>query len=255
MNNRHLLFDTSIGAQKPENIRNREQPCPFCARDELTDILDVEGPMIFLKNKYPVLENAYQTVLIETDDCDAELSAYSKEHLHRLLKFGLRHWRKIEDTGLYQSVLFFKNYGPLSGGTIKHPHMQIIGLNELDYRENIREESFEGITIKETSGVCFNLSTMPRVGFYELNVQMDDSGYRKEFGEYLQMAVHYILNHFPFKVTSYNLFFYHLKEKIYVKIVPRVVTTPIYIGYGIPQVPNNLGWMAGQVNKIYFAGR
>lgn len=252
MKNRHLIFNTSIGIQKPENIRNKQQPCPFCAREQLTNIIAVDGPIILLKNKYPVLESTGQTVLIETDDCDAELSTYSKAHLHRLLKFGLKYWRKMERSGLYQSVLFFKNYGPLSGGTIKHPHMQIIGLNDLDYKENMDAEAFNGILIIERNEVCFNLSTVPRIGFYELNVQMNDSGYLEEFGEFLQIGVHYILNHFPFKISSYNLFFYHIDQKIYVKIVPRAVTTPVYIGYGIPQVPNNLEWMAEQIKQIYF---
>lgn len=252
LKNRHLYFNTSIGVQKPENIRNKEQPCPFCAREELTDILDLEGPIIFLKNKYPVLENAYQTVLIETDDCQAELSTYPREHLHRLLKFGLKHWLEIERSGRYESVIFFKNYGPLSGGTIAHPHMQIIGLQDLNYKENIAESAFRGINIIENNGVIFSLSTKPRIGFYEFNVQMNEDGYAEEFGVYLQTAAHYILNHFPFKSISYNVFFYHINETIYAKIVPRFVTTPIYIGYGLPQVPNNLDWMAEQVKSIYF---
>jgi ATP adenylyltransferase/5',5'''-P-1,P-4-tetraphosphate phosphorylase II len=253
LRNQHLYFNTSIGVQKPESIRNKETPCPFCARDQLTDILAVEGTIIFLKNKYPVLENAYQTVLIETDDCQAELSTYPKEHLHKLLKFGLKYWEEMENSGIYESVIFFKNYGPFSGGTIAHPHMQIIGLHDLDYRDNLEEEAFKGIVIREENGVRFSLSTLPRIGFYEFNVQMkEEAGYTKEFGEYIQTAAHYILHHFPFKSTSYNIFFYHLNENIYAKIVPRFVTTPIYIGYGLPQVPNNLDWMANQVNQIYF---
>lgn len=252
MKNRHLYFNTSIGVQKPENIRNKEQPCPFCAREQLTDILAVEGSIIFLKNKYPVLENAYQTVLIETDDCHAELSTYPKEHLHRLLKFGLKQWHEMEDSGLYESVIFFKNYGPLSGGTIAHPHMQIIGLTDLNYKEKIDENAFCGITIKEEKGTALCLSTKPRIGFYEFNVQMHEDSYTEEFGVYLQTAAHYILHYFPFKSTSYNIFFYHINKKIYAKIVPRFVTTPIYIGYGLPQVPNNLEWMAEQVKNAYF---
>lgn len=251
MKNRHLYFNTAIGVKKPENIRNKEQPCPFCARDELTDILDVEGPMIFLKNKFPVLENAYQTVLIETDQCDGELSTYKKGHLHKLLRFGIKHWFEMENSGLYQSVIFFKNYGPFSGGTIAHPHMQIVGLYDLDYNENLKKDVFDGVTIAKSHGAEFTLSTKPQVGFYELNVKMNDSGYVEEFGKYIQIAAHYILHHFPFKATSYNIFFYHLNGEIYAKVVPRFVTTPIYIGYSLPQVPNNLEWMAEQIRTIY----
>ena len=251
---KHLYFNTSIGVQKPESIRNKEQACPFCARDELTDIIAVDGPIILLKNKYPVLENAYQTVLIETDDCHGDLSSYSKEHLHRLIQFGIKHWLEMEKTGKYRSVLFFKNHGPLSGGSIAHPHMQIVGLHHLDYSVTAVPEMFAGIVMaEEKDGPRFTLSTKPRVGFYEFNIEMDDRCYQERFSEYLQIAVHYILNHFPFKTSSYNVFFYHLNGKIYAKVMPRFVTTPLYIGYGLPQVPSNLEWMAEELKRIYFS--
>jgi galactose-1-phosphate uridylyltransferase len=252
LENSHLHFNTSIGVQKPENIRNKDQACPFCERDQLTNLIAVDGPIILLKNKYPVLENAYQTVLIETDDCHAELSTYTKEHLHRLMRFGIKHWLEMEETGAYRSVIFFKNHGPLSGGTLAHPHMQIIGLHDINYKEKAAHEMFEGIVIDEAEEVRFTLSTKPRVGFYEFNIEMKDSEYQEKFSEYLQMAVDYILNHFPFKATSYNLFFHHIDNKIYVKVVSRFVTTPLFIGYGIPQVPSNLEWMAGEMQRIYF---
>jgi galactose-1-phosphate uridylyltransferase len=252
LENSHLHFNTSIGVQKPENIRNKDQACPFCERDQLTNLIAVDGPIILLKNKYPVLENAYQTVLIETDDCHAELSTYTKEHLHRLMRFGIKHWLEMEETGTYRSVIFFKNHGPLSGGTLAHPHMQIIGLHDINYKEKAAHEMFEGIVIDEAEEVRFTLSTKPRVGFYEFNIEMKDSEYQEKFAEYLQMAVDYILNHFPFKATSYNLFFHHIDNKIYVKVVSRFVTTPLFIGYGIPQVPSNLEWMAGEMQRIYF---
>ena len=253
LGNGYLFFNTSIGVKKPENIRNKEQACPFCDRSQLSDIISEDGGMILLKNKFPVLENAYQTVLIETDDCQGEISVYSSEQLHKLLQFGLKHWIEMEESGNFESVIFFKNHGPLSGGTLAHPHMQIVGLNDINYRENINQECFEGLLIEEKNGVVFTLSSKPRIGFYELNVQMDDSHYKENFGVYLQTAVHYLLNHFPFKCSSYNIFFHHIDKKIYAKIVPRFVTTPLYIGYGIPQVPNNLDWMARKIREIYLA--
>ncbi|MEH7255621.1 DUF4931 domain-containing protein [Neobacillus niacini] len=252
MKTSHLHFNTSIGVQKPESIRNKQQACPFCAREELTNLIKVDGPIILLKNKYPVLENAYQTVLIETDDCHGELSNYELPHLHRLLQFAIRNWLELDKTGQYESVILFKNHGPLSGGTIAHPHMQIIGLNNINYQDNIAEEVFQGITIEEKDQVRITLSTKPKVGFYEFNIDMDDSCYHETFGVNLQKVVDYILNNFPFKASSYNLFFYHYNRRIYVKIVPRFVTTPLYIGYEIPQVPDNLQWMADDIKSKYF---
>lgn len=251
MKNHHLHFNTSIGVKKPESIRNRNTVCPFCAREELVDIIEVDGPIILLKNKFPVLENAYQTVLIETDDCQAELSTYEPAHLHKLLQFAIRNWLSMDQTQEYESVIFFKNHGPLSGGTIAHPHMQIVGLKDINYKENITADVFKGILIEEKANVRFTLSTKPKVGFYEFNIDMEDSGYAEAFGEYLQTAVHYILNNFPFRANSYNLFFHHFDQRIYAKVVPRFITTPLYIGYGIPQVPNNLQWMVNDIQQKY----
>jgi ATP adenylyltransferase/5',5'''-P-1,P-4-tetraphosphate phosphorylase II len=250
--NQHLHFNTTIGRQKPESIRNKEQPCPFCAREQLTDIIDTDGPIILLKNKYPVLGDAYQTVLIETDDCQGEISKYDDDFLEKLITFGLKHWMALEDSKHYKSVLFFKNHGPLSGGSIAHPHMQIIGLHDIDYKEKINKECFQGYVIDSQDGVQFTLSTKPSIGFYEFNVKLTSIEQVGPFSKYLKTAVSYLLNHFPFNCSSYNLFFYDFNGEIYVKIVPRFITTPIYIGYNIPQIPSNLEWMVEDIQKHYF---
>jgi ATP adenylyltransferase/5',5'''-P-1,P-4-tetraphosphate phosphorylase II len=253
MGNRHLHFDTSIGRQKPESIRNKQQPCPFCDREALTDIIATQGPMILLKNKYPVHENAYQTVLIESEDCQGEISQYNPEYLEKLIQFGMKHWLAMEKSGEYKSVIFFKNHGPLSGGTIAHPHMQIIGLYDIDYKEKINKECFEGQLIEEQEGVRFTLSEKPSIGFYEFNVRMTNPKHQVGiFSRYIQTATHYLLNEFPFRCSSYNLFFYDFNDELFVKIVPRFVTTPIYIGYSIAQVPNNLAWVVEDIQNRYF---
>ncbi|MFE8696634.1 DUF4931 domain-containing protein [Cytobacillus sp. FJAT-53684] len=252
MTKTHLLFNTGIGQQKPNSIRNKELSCPFCDRDQLNDILAVDGSIILLKNKYPVLENTYQTVLIETDQCDGELSTYPDEHLFKLIRFGLTHWLEMTQTGEFQSVIFFKNHGPLSGGTIAHPHMQIIGLQEINYKEKVEARDFDGIVIDEKNGTVFSISTAPRVGFYEFNVKLADIMDITAFAKYIQIAAHYLLHAFPFKCSSYNLFFYELDGHIYAKIIPRFITTPLFIGYFIPQVPNNMEWMKSDIQEKYF---
>lgn len=253
MTSTHLHFLTSVGVKKPNSIRNKDVMCPFCARELLTDIIDTEDSIILLKNKYPVLERTYQTVLIETDDCHAELSVYPEEHLFRLIRFALNHWIKIEETGKYESVLLFKNHGPLSGGSIAHPHMQIIGLEDVDYTDNIKIEDFRGLMIDSYDGTEFTLSSSPKIGFYEFNVKLGSFEDIKPFARYIQNAVHYILHSFPFHCNSYNLFFYKLGEERYAKIVPRFVTTPLYIGFSIPQIPDNLEWMRDDIKKHYFS--
>ncbi|WP_027724761.1 DUF4931 domain-containing protein [Tuberibacillus calidus] len=247
-----LQFNHGIAKTKPNSFR-RQIACPFCNRESLTDILDTKGPMIWLKNKYPVLKDAFQTVLIETDKCDSELSEYALPYLTELLHFAVEKWLALEVSGRYQSVLFFKNHGPLSGGSIRHPHMQIVGLENVDYRDRLREEYFDGTLIDASRDVVFNLSTRPMIGFTEFNVVMSDDGQLEQAAEYIHITSHYILNHFNNKgCNSYNLFFYHWKNRILTKIVPRYPTTPLFIGYGLRQVATNAESVIDDIKKLYF---
>ncbi|RXT02352.1 DUF4931 domain-containing protein [Ammoniphilus sp. CFH 90114] len=245
----HLYFNSSIGIQKPENIINRGASCPFCEREKLKDIIDQKGEIILLKNKYPVLEETYPLVLIETEDCDSELSLYRKDHLFQLIDFGVSHWLRLLDSHEFRSVIFFKNHGPKSGGSIRHPHMQIIGLNHMDSNRLVEPAHFEGILIAKSHHVEWNLSTSPRMGFYEFNV-VSEQGETKQMAEFIQRTCHYILNHF-YRCDSYNLFFYQVGDKLIAKIIPRFVTSPLFVGYSIPQVAMNLEDIVRSVQKLY----
>ncbi|TYR79813.1 DUF4931 domain-containing protein [Priestia megaterium] len=249
----HLLFNSAIGSQKPETIVNRQNPCPFCHVESLTDIIEQEDSIIWLKNKYPVLQDAYQTVIIETDKCSSELSTYPKEHLYKLLSFTTARWIQMIKSREYESVLLFKNHGPMSGGSLRHPHMQIIGLKTMDISDKITDDQFEGITIQEKENVLFNLSTKPRMGFFEFNIVTTDLVHHLPlFADYIQVATHYLLNHFHRSCTSYNLFFYNLEDgRIATKIIPRFATSPLFVGYGIPQVSTKINHIAKQVNELY----
>ncbi|WP_102349813.1 DUF4931 domain-containing protein [Bacillus sp. Marseille-P3661] len=248
----HLVFNSSIASNKPNSILNTDINCPFCERDLLTDIMDTDYPIILLKNKYPTLENTFQTVIIETDVCHSELSEYSKEHLYQLITFGIKHWKEMISSGKYKSVLFFKNHGPYSGGSIRHPHMQIVGLEHIDYLNNVQDYHFDGTIIKKEPEVEFNISDHPRMGSFEFNVILNHSEGIKTFADYIQTATHYVLNYFNRHCNSYNLFFYELHEKIAVKIIPRFSTSPLFVGYSIPQVSNKVDKVASQIKDLYF---
>jgi ATP adenylyltransferase/5',5'''-P-1,P-4-tetraphosphate phosphorylase II len=253
MGNTHLVFDRNIGIKKPESILNRETKCPFCDVQNLTGILDQEDSIILLKNKYPVLQDAFQTVIIETDKCDSELSGYDKKHLHKLFRFAVRNWMKMQEDTSFRSCLLFKNHGPLSGGTIFHPHMQIIGLKDIDYCEDLLWSHFEGIEVFREQGVILNLSTKPKVGFFEFNVIIDQLAHLDDMADLAQTTVKFILNDFSTrKCNSYNLFFYQFHSKFLLKIIPRFVTSPLYIGYLIPQVANNLEEVTRNMQRLYF---
>ena len=126
-----IKFDTDIGSTKPENIIHSENDCPFCDVEHLTDIIDTDGDIIFLKNKYNVVKGADQFVLIEGSECSVDMPDYSNEHMRRVIRLGLKYWKRLLECGKYEEVLFFKNFGPMSGGTIRHPHMQLVGFPEL----------------------------------------------------------------------------------------------------------------------------
>lgn len=248
----HLSFNSNIGQIKRDETIENNPPCPFCDRGALDLILDEDSPILLVRNKYRVLENAFQTVLIETDECNSELSLYSKDHLHRLFRFAFKNWLHMASDSKYTSVIFFKNHGPYSGGTIRHPHMQIVGLNDYDYKQNIDPMHFIGIPIHQSKSIEFNISTHPRVGFFELNVLMNNIADIDDFADHVQIAAHFVLNHYNQHCSSYNIFFYEIGDSFAAKIMPRFVTSPLFVGYSIPQTSNRIPDIAEKLINIYY---
>ena len=248
-------FDTHIGQQKPNSLL-RGEACPFCDREHLTDIIAEEDGIILLRNKYNVMVGADQFVLIEGRECQTDMPDYPKEKMHRLIAFGLHHWQKLLHCGRYEEVIFFKNFGPLSGGTIRHPHMQLVGFPKLDTTSLWVPEFFTGPRIAEKKGVTMTVSQNPRVGFWEINLQADlplGSEQTDTLADFIQISVDYFMHHFGRKCQSYNIFFYHEgNRRILVKIVPRYATSPLYIGYGIRFRPTNLLEAGEEIKKLYF---
>ena len=245
-------FDVTLGSRKPENIIDKDAACPFCDRENLTGILDTDGDIILLKNKYNVIKGADQFVIIEGRNCHADMPDYPPEHMHRLIRFGLRHWKELIRSGKYRAVLFFKNFGPMSGGTIRHPHMQLVGIPEVNPALLFSPREFEGIPIRDEKGVIFNASTCPRVGFGELNILPGPQGDPDTLADFIQIAVGYLMGHFNKRCNSYNIFFYHDEGRYYVKVMPRFATSPLFIGYNIHFLPNNLDRIVREIKEIYF---
>ncbi len=249
-----VKFNTDIGATKPENLVHAEAKCPFCDVEHLTDIIETDGDIIFLKNKYNVIEGADQFVLIEGSYCLSDMPAYPKEKMRRVIKMGVRQWQKLLASGRYEEVLFFKNYGLMSGGTIRHPHMQLVGFPKLNSELLFDEAELRGVVIAQSGGVELNISNCPRVGFGELNVVVEAGGSLDAAADFLQIAVHYAMNHFNKKIQSYNIFFYHRGEKIFAKVMPRYATSPYFVGYNIHFLPNNIERIAKEIQEKYFGG-
>lgn len=249
----YIIFINDIGKNKPNSFSNKNIQCPFCNRDELEEIIDEMGPFVLLKNKFPTLKDTLQLVIIETYKCNLNMTEYSSEYMEGLIKFGIRHWLEIEESNKYKSVIFYKNHGPNSGGTIKHAHMQIVGLNNIDYKENINEKYFEGVEIFKDDCCEVNLSTKPINGFSEFNIIIDDDLKNiSSLSEGIRKTVTYVLKDYFAKCDSFNLFFYHWNKKIICKVTPRFVTSPLLLGYSLKQVSNSLLEISEKLKGLYF---
>lgn len=233
-----LIFNMEINKNKYANLAETKRVCPFCDTPNLKDILDRQGHKIWLKNKFPTVENSLMTVIIESDKHLGDVSTYSVQENREVFRFAFECWQKLLDNPQYKSVLMFKNFGPHSGGTLRHPHMQIVGLEEADGYEHISPENFEGVTLKENS-VDITISTRPIMGFVEFNVIISQLEYIDHLADKVQLITQYLLNNYMNgRCDSYNLFFYKMpdSQRYICKIVPRFITSPYYIGYKIPQV-------------------
>ena len=165
-----VIYDISIGKHKPHS--GTQTSCPFCHRETLTDILDEKDDIIWLMNKYPVFKNTYPTVIIESAVHKTDLTEYTKEKARQVISFGLEKWNLLEKDSRFRSVIYFRNYGPGSGGSQRHPHSQIIGLEDYDYRDNINRENFLGTIFHEDENCFASLSSYPICGMGELNVTL-----------------------------------------------------------------------------------
>ena len=252
MNINLVKFNTDIGKTKPATLAHAETACPFCDVEHLTDIIETDDDIIFLRNKYNVIEGADQFVLIEGRDCQSDMPDYPQEKMRRVIKMGVRHWQNLLASGKYAEVLFFKNYGIMSGGTIRHPHMQLVGFPHLNSDLLFDEAELRGIVIAARDGVELNISDCPRVGFGELNCVVERGGSLDALADFIQIAVHYVKNFFNKRTDSYNIFFYRRADKIFAKIMSRYVTSPYFVGYNIHFLPNNVGRIAAEIREYYF---
>ena len=255
--NAPLVFLNRVARGKPENIRHQDGYCPFCDRASLTDVLRQDGECLWLVNKYRTLEDTMQTVLIESERHDGDPSNYGREENRHVFRFALECWGEMLRSGSYESVLMYKNYGPYSGGTLRHPHLQIVGLSHKDGYERVPANAFEGVDVVRDGARSVCLSTHPVMGFVEVNVTVPESegpllaaGDDADWlADATQATIRYLLESYHGKgCTSYNLFFYLVPSdvdgtgatrpggSVVCKVVPRWVTSPYFVGYRISQV-------------------
>ncbi|MDR0298047.1 MAG: DUF4931 domain-containing protein [Streptococcaceae bacterium] len=244
-----LIFNAKINQAKYKEMPESHKHCPFCEVTALTAILATDSDKIWLKNKFPTIENALMTVVIESDVHDSDISTNTPAQNRDIFRFALRCWQDMLTDARYQSVLMFKNFGPRSGGTLRHPHLQIVGLEDVDGYEQISKENFSGLEV--ASGVT--ISTKPVMGFIETNVSIASADDYALMADRVGAITHYLMTDFlSGRCDSYNLFFYKLDAQMICKIVPRFITSPYFIGYKIPQVQHleRLEEVAADLRKI-----
>jgi galactose-1-phosphate uridylyltransferase len=235
-----LIFNAGVNKIKYSKNGSTNENCPFCDKTQQANVRRVQDDMVWLDNKFMTIENSLMTVLIESADHLGDVTTYSQEKNRELFRFVMACWQETIDSGKFDSVLMFKNFGPMSGGSLRHPHMQIVGLTRNDGYEDVTAENFTGLEVLKNDQLEITLSEHPIMGLAEANI-MQKRGMNAEaenaFADAVQNAAKYYMNDFMGgRCESYNLFFYQIDGRTICKIVPRFLTSPYFIGYKIPQV-------------------
>lgn len=241
MENDPLVFEINAVKGKPNSYRKTKcDPCPFCNVAQLTDVFERQGEMIWLKNKYPTLRDTMQTVLIESSDHQGDITTYSKAHNRALMRFALACFNRMNNSSEFKSVLWYKNYGPHSAGSLTHPHMQIVGLKQMNGYKYLHQNNFEGVSLFNNKNVEVNVSTHPVQGYIELNFNLLNALGVDLWSDWIQSGAKYMLTILSNgRCDSYNLFFYpRPHSRICAKLVARFAAPPYFVGYKLSQVDN-----------------
>ena len=253
MPNQPLIFDTAIAKDKPENIRHPRDACPFCDPGQLTDIIAQDADRIWLLNKFPTLQATWQTIVIESARHDGDIATYSPVENRAVFAFVLKHWQATIASGRFQSVLCYKSFGPHSGGSLRHPHMQIVGLTAVDGYANVTAANLTGYPALTVDRVQVTVSDQPIMGFVEINVAAPITAVTP-FADAVQQVVQYTLNtYFHGWCDSYNLFFYPQGDQVVAKVVPLFNVSPYYIGYRLAQAdtPERMRAIAQEIRQQF----
>ncbi len=229
-----IYFDRRVNSKKPSTIRNTKAVCPFCDRAQLAGIIDEQDDIILVNNKFSTLDNADMFVLIESEICASDMHMHSLPKIEQLLTYGLNKWQELEASGKYKSVAFFKNKGALSSGTIKHPHMQLIGFRDQDCMKKIQLENVLGHEVLIEGLVPFTLSDIPILSFLEINIEVSLD--MAKFAKTVSFLANYMEEIYWGDSASYNFFFYNIDGRRFLKIMPRYATSAISVGYDICQM-------------------
>ncbi len=229
-----IEFSYQENKQKPVTINKKDTSCPFCDREQMAEIIEERGPYKWIVNKYQTLKDTDMTLIIETEKCGHDLGEYSEDYVKSLWEFTIEKYEQMKADPQYKSVILFKNYGFLSGGSLSHPHMQIIGFRSIAAKNEITRKNLSGYPIVETP-ILLDISEEPVINFVEYNFHFQQT----EIGEMTKLLQRFVkgqLKANEHREYGYNLFLYELDGHYVLKYTPRYPVSPYYIGYNIKQV-------------------
>ncbi len=229
-----IEFNNEQNKKKPVTINKQDVICPFCHREMLAEIYEERGAFKWVKNKFQTFDDADMSLIIETEKCGSNLGYYSTEYATELLEYIIEKYEVMKNKAEYESVIMFKNYGFLSGGSIAHPHSQIVGFKKIDAYSEITKANLTGYLVL-TDEIEINISKLPIANFMEYNFIFSKNQVKK-LAYYLQKFIRNELENQTYKDYSYNLFLYQIEGKYCLKYTPRYPVSPYYIGFKIKQI-------------------
>ncbi|MFP3727131.1 DUF4931 domain-containing protein [Priestia filamentosa] len=250
-----IKLNTARGRNKPNTVVNKNVTCPFCTdtkpliiQDKL--MLEDRGKMFWIENKFPLLEEAYQTLIVETDKCGESFATYSLEYAKELFSFIFECRDKMLETKGFKEVILFKNHGHYSDSSISHSHSQLVGLKENTYDYKEIEDSMTGPLVYKDNNVRVTVSKVPRAEFFEFNVIWKRQNQTQDYVKWVQTLIQYLSVFKKGRFTSYNLVFHETDEECMIKVIPRKPNSVYYIGFGIRQTPRDTEQIANEIKKF-----
>lgn len=215
--------------------------CPFCNKHGLLEETIIkEDPIeqfLWLPNRYPANKNMDMTLIIEGNDCEYDFHEYRIEKIAHLLKFSEHCYEEFKERGNYQDILLFKQFGKYSGGTVRHGHLQLVGL----YEKQVNDELIKTSLLKENNhsiyknkSVELNYNLFP-VGEHEAFnlIYKRNENLEIDVSKVLRLMINYIIDNGS---ESYSLAFYINEDDIVIQIKDRYISSTFNVHYGIKSV-------------------
>lgn len=237
------------GRKNENKVEKEKKFCPFC-EPGFTGIKEgvdnqliehhPEEPILWVKNKFPIIDDLEMTLFIETDKCDEHMGTYEVTYIQKLINYMLACKNKMMQTGKYQDVLLFRNYGLQAGGSVPHAHTQLNGIKNPNLQVTYRKDAYEGLLIYQSnrSSATCNISDKPFTEYYEFNISWSEENMPYDAALYLQKAISFMN---VFKNGSYIA--YNLDEidcKHHIKVIYRANVTVYLLAWDLHLVNKDL---------------